>query len=224
MTEKELISKIKALKSIQPEKDWVLMTKTQILGGRQRPALFNWFTSRAFLMVSALTIVLIGGIFFYNNSVITPKISPKTVSVDPATLEAITTGLRTVESDIVRATANLEKVKTPTKVLEVKDTVSSALENGERIVTVAKKLTEEPKDKKPPEVLTAISGVESALENMEETYFEKQKDMAERLIKELEEKSLTEEQKALFKEAKDYYNEGNFSEALMKAIEASQIR
>ena len=41
MTEAELIKKIKTLKEIKPRKDWVVLTKTQILGNVEvRPQLF----------------------------------------------------------------------------------------------------------------------------------------------------------------------------------------
>jgi len=221
MTENELISKFKDLKSIQPDKKWVLTTKTQILGEPQREQFsLNWLTNRAFLAVPALIAILIAGIFFYNRNIVSPEIA----FVDSAALEAITTGLKTIESNIVHATVDLEKVKEPKRVLQFKEALDLTIESGEKVVDAVKKIVEEPKDKKSPEVLAALTDMESALQDMKEIYAQKQKELAKELIEDLENRELTEEQETLLENAKNYYNEGNFAEALIKAIEVSQER
>jgi len=224
MTEKEIISQIQTLKSIRPDEKWVLATKARILSQVDRGQTpVSWW---GVLVVPALMVILIAGIFFYNDILKVPYIEQGSVSIspDPAVLEAITTDLETVESDLVKATANLEKVKTPEKVLDVKEKIDATIENGEKIVSAVKSLVKEPKDEKvSKKVLVATSGVENALEEMKETYFEKQKELARQLIEELKTKSLTKEQKALLSEAENCYNKGSFSEALIKALEVTQI-
>jgi len=65
MTEKELISKIQELKKIKPEKDWVVRTKTQILG----PENFSFFPYFKLVFASLIFIFVIFGLFgFAQNS------------------------------------------------------------------------------------------------------------------------------------------------------------
>jgi hypothetical protein len=224
MTEKELILKIKKLRTVQPDREWIQLTKSQILGEAQTSFTFHsWLKNRAFLVAPALAIILVVGVFLYSNRH-QIFIEQPGIAVDPAILEAVTTGLRTVELDVVKATAHLQKAKDPQRVLGAQDSISSALESGERIVAAAKKLSEKPQnqEKEAPKVMTVITGVENALEEMEKTYTEKQKELAGQLIEELENSILQDFQKELVEEAKNHYNQGNFSEALIKAIEASQ--
>jgi len=219
MREAEVISKIKELKQIQPDKNWILMTKNQILGETQKAGFLTGLKNWAILVIPVLVIIFLTGIFLYNKEITSPEIA-----FSPEEIEAISTGLRTVESNITQATADLEKVKEPTKVLEVKESVLSTIENGGKVVKAVKKIVETPKKESPPQVLTVIRGVEDALEEMEKTYLEKEKELAKQLIEDLENRELTENQKALLEEAKKYYNEGDFGEALIKVIEVSQIR
>ena len=225
MEEKELIARIKKLQNIQPDRAWVLATKAYILGeneeatGRLPAFNFNFFQSQktAFLMIPAMMAILLIGFFFYNRN----TVPNERIVVEPAVLESITNDLKTVESNIAQATADLEKVKEPERVLEIKPMVLSTIENGEKIVSAAKKLVKKP-NYQPGQVLTAIDKMENALGEMEETYLDKQKELAGELIKDLKERSLTKEQENLLIEAEKCYNQGDFSGALIKVIEISQ--
>ena len=222
----KLIVKIQELKQIQPENQWVKATKAQILGQGSASHLlpnFAWLNSRAFLVVPAILIMFMVGNFYYNRNVLYPEM----LSVDLEILESISAGLRAVESDISRTTANLEKISEPEKALAVKDMVDSAIENAEKVVAVSKQMTEKPRsEKKSPQIFSVINSVEYAAQNleyaldgMEETYIEKQKELAKNLIDDLENSNLAESQLLLLSEAKDCYNEGRFGEALAKALE-----
>jgi len=48
--------------------------------------------------------------------------------------------------------------------------------------------------------------------------------IAEHLIRNLGESSLTEKQNELLEEAKEYFEQGEYSSALLKALEASQTK
>jgi predicted S18 family serine protease len=63
-------------------------------------------------------------------------------------------------------------------------------------------------------------GVEIPLEDLSTAY----KDLAESQIKDLENRSLTETQQEILKEAKEFFEKGDYPSAFLKAIEASQIR
>jgi len=217
MQESELVAKIKKLKQIRPERAWVLATKTQISGKRESLFSFNWLINRV-LFVLPVIVVLLAVVFVYNRNITKPQV----VSLDPETLAAITTGLRTAELGIQQISADLGKVNEPKKVAEIKNTVGSTIESGEKLVTTFKKFVKKPAQES--QTLAALSRVEDALGNLDQTYADKQKEMAKQLIQDLEGKELTSLQKSRLEEAKTYYNNGDFGEALIKAIDISQVR
>jgi hypothetical protein len=227
----EIILKIKQLKSIEPDKNWVKNTKLFVLSQGETVQssffTFEWINSRVLLVVPALLLIVAVGTFFYNRNILYPEIA----SVDVEMLEKISIGLRAVESDIVKTTANLEKIDGPEKALEVQEMVNSALENGDMVVSFTKEMVERPKPLNKPQVFTAINEVEYAADNlkyalddMEETYLNKQKELARNLIEDLESRDLTEQQSLLLEQAKNSYNLGMFDKALMSALEASKSR
>lgn len=227
----EIILKIKQLRNIEPDKNWVKHTKLFVLGQEEERQssffTFEWINSRVLLIVPTLLLVIAVGTFFYNRNILYPEVA----SVDVEMLERISSSLREVESNIVKTTANLEKINGPEKALEVQEMVNSALENGDMIVSVTKEMVERPKPLNKPQAFTAINEVEYAADNlkyalndMEETYLNKQKELAEDLIKDLESRDLTEQQSLLLEQAKNSYNLGMFDKALMTALEASKAR
>jgi predicted DNA binding protein len=170
--------------------------------------------------------LLVIGVFAYNQVMLRRE----TASVDVAALETISQGLRTVQDGINKTTSSLGKIDEPKKALEIQEMVKAAIEEGGKVVSATQKIVEKPKESKnSPQVYSVISGVENAgqdlkyaLEDMEQTYLEKQKEVARALIEELGAKNLSEEQTKLLEQAKNDYNNGLFGEALTKAIEISQ--
>lgn len=248
MTEKELILQLKTLKNIQPEKNWTLNTKTRILGQNSNPVqnVVNWIKNRAFLIVpglASLTLICFTGLFLYNNVV-----SLKTAELDAKQLETMALSLNTIESNLLTATVNLEKIQEPDKMLEVQESVSLAIETSKRIVSGLKSMmTEEQiiqeqesqkqellrekdsqeqktENEQEPSVFTVLNEVESAAQDLEQTMLEKQKNLAGKLIIELGVKSLTQDQEALLEQAKQDYDNQDFKGALVKAIQVSQVR
>lgn len=224
----ELISQIKGLKQIQPEKSWVKATKSQILTDiHQEPVVnFDWLSSRSALILPVVIFFIAVGSFFYNKNVLYPEMA----SVDLEILDSISFGLRSAETDIIKTTVNLENIEKAKTAVEVQEMVKSTLENGEKVLVVARKMAEQPEVvKRLTQIFAAMNGVEYATENleyalddMEEAYWTKQKDLAKALIEDFETKALTQEQELLLQEAKNYYNESRYSEALAKVIEISR--
>ena len=69
MTEKEVIAKIQKLEQIGPEKDWILATKTQILGVDATATPFFVFSSQRLAFAGLLVLLLLVGVFgFAQNS------------------------------------------------------------------------------------------------------------------------------------------------------------
>lgn len=218
--------KIKELKEIRPEKRWAKATKYEIMSQTEEGVVskgFRWSFNPTFLAVPAALVVLAMGVFFYSQNVL----GPEKVAVDVETLETIGNGLRAVESEIMKTTNSLEKIERPEIALELEEMISSTLQHGEQVVAGTRKMVELPqKEDDSPRVFTAISGVEYAaesleyaLQDMEETYVERQKELARRLIEDWEEKGVNEEQTVLFEEIKNDYNSGRFAEALAKMLD-----
>jgi len=233
----ELILKIKELKNVHPERKWMKATKAKILAEERislrrvfaearEMASFSWLRERSYLLVPGFLMLLVIGVFAYNQVMLRRE----TASVDVAALETISQGLRTVQDGINKTTSSLGKIDEPKKALEIQEMVKAAIEEGGKVVSATQKIVEKPKESKnSPQVYSVISGVENAgqdlkyaLEDMEQTYLEKQKEVARALIEELGAKNLSEEQTKLLEQAKNDYNNGLFGEALTKAIEISQ--
>lgn len=222
MDDKKIIAKIKALKNIKPDKNWVLQTKMDILGSSSREdELRNWLRKQAKFLIPALSLSLVA-FFLYNSYYRTIPAPESEAPVNSEGLEAVANSLKTVESNLVEATNSLGKVNEPKKVLKIKQTVNTALESGKEIVAAAKTMSAEPQDS--GQVLAAVSGVENALKEMRETYLARQEILASQLIEDLENSFLSDPQKELLQEAKNYYQNNDFENALIKAVEASQTR
>lgn len=229
MTEAELIKKIKTLKEIKPRKDWVLSTKTQILGDvevRPQHFLFPFFKP---VYAGVFVVLLLIGLFEFSQSALpgeplyfVKKISEKAVvSFTPqeqksrVNLESANKRLE----ELNQIAQNNEVKKLAPAMSEFQANVSEAVKNlvnvkrvDEGLIAQTKKL-EENKEKVGEVLATKIE-----TEELDNAY----KTLAEREIKNLENSSLTEAQEKLLEEAKDYFEKGDFASAFTKVWEASQ--
>lgn len=244
MTENELIAQIKELRQIKPRQDWVLFTKkelfktesrkgTEFLLGFKRnsvPFLSNFFSSAfqisfqhkpAFATIVVL-LVLVGVFGFSQKSVpgdslfsikkITEQSETLFVSLgEKAKLNLETTNKRL--DDLVKIAEGNQIKKLAPAIIEYQQSVSRAAESlaqaePEVIVEQVKKL-EETADKIK---LYGIEIGESEELNMALAQ------VVEKEIKDLEEKTLTEEQENALKEVKTDYEAGKYSQALEKIL------
>jgi len=228
MTEEELIGKIRELRQIQPRKDWVSLTKIQILGESARDRVsvsFFPFWKPALVTVTAFGI-LFGVFSFAQNSLpgdilysikkLTEKSQAVFVSkeelpkynleiankrLDELTEIAQTNQVKKLASAISGFQANMsEAAKSLAKVKGGADV--------EKIVAQTKQL-EENKQKVEEVLATKIET---------EKFDDALSQLVEREIKTLESQTLTEEQKLLFEEAKADFSAGNYSQALEKIL------
>lgn len=236
MSQEQIITQLKTLKSIRPDQGWVFSTKAQILSqsSREQFSIMDFIKNRAFLVVPSIAIICIAGIFLYNN-----MISLQTASQEAEALEAMASNLTAIGFNVLQAVNDLENIQEAGKMAEVQQTIASTIANGEKIVENVKKMVEEQQEEHIlaqdqdlpealpgafPEVLAVVIQVEKALEDMKETYIQKQKSLAQQLIQDLKTRSLTENQELLLEQAQEYYDNQEFDEALIKAIAASQLR
>ena len=230
MTEAELIKKIKTLKEIKPRKDWVVLTKTQILGNVEvRPQLFLFPFFKPAYAGLFLFLLLIGLAEFSQGALpgdplySLKRISERTQSVfvskeEQPKLQLELTNKRLEELNKV-AEANQVKRLAPalnefetTKIAAKKEVVNSIKNKSEKeAIKVAKdiapKLNEVNENEKKVYAtlnIESTGGVEQTAE----------KAVVEILIKDAKNSTLTEEQKADLVKVEEYYKSGDYQEAL----------
>ena len=230
MTEAELIKKIKTLKEIKPRKDWVVLTKTQILGNVEvRPQLFLFPFFKPAYAGLFLFLLLIGLAEFSQGALpgdplySLERISERTQSVfvskeEQPKLQLELTNKRLEELNKV-AEANQVKRLAPalnefetTKIAAKKEVVNSIKnKSGKEATKVAKdiasKLNEVNENEKKVYAtlnIESTGGVEQTAE----------KAVVEILIKDAKNSTLTEEQKADLVKVEEYYKSGDYQEAL----------
>ena len=230
MTEAELIKKIKTLKEIKPRKDWVVLTKTQILGNVEvRPQLFLFPFFKPAYAGLFLFLLLIGlaefsqgalpGDPLYSLKRITEKAQSVFVSKEEQPkLQLELTNKRLEELNKV-AEANQVKRLAPalnefetTKIAAKKEVVNSIKnKSGKEATKVAKdiasKLNEVNENEKKVYAtlnIESTGGVEQTAE----------KAVVEILIKDAKNSTLTEEQKADLVKVEEYYKMGDYQGAL----------
>lgn len=233
MSDRKMISQLKALRRVQPNEDWVALTKKRVIKGHDTTPEHSH--SPAFLFGSvAFAVVLLLGIFGFTNviDIGVPNVMPKQ-NIALYDYRVLVSSLQDLENDIARATTQLKGVMGPEKVLEVMTMVDGTVKDGENLVSNAKRQVKRLKvtengDKEPEgmvySAMTEVENVENKVVEMKDAYKELQKEITKQQIVVLRASILTENQRDLLKDAERYYEDGDYIEALMKVIEASQIR
>jgi TolA-binding protein len=236
MKEKDLVKKIKKLQIIEPRKDWVLFTKNRIF--QEAPVIefkprhsFGFFLKPAFVFSAAL--FLVGGAVFYFsnlNNLQTAQVEMEQLKADLAQMKNLTLSLDQLQANISLARENLELMKTGNlrMVLEIKKSVDITAESGKRILDETKKIVEatssqqtaekEEMEENKNKVLASLVATEEALDKLKLSYEEKVKKTVEYLIEDIEHWSLGEEDSVKFENAKEYYREGEYGQALEEIL------
>ena len=230
MTEAELIKKIKTLKEIKPRKDWVVLTKTQILGNvevRPQPFLFPFFKPA---YAGLFLFLLLIGLAEFSQGALPgdplyslKRISERTQSVfvskeEQPKLQLELTNKRLEELNKV-AEANQVKRLAPalnefetTKIAAKKEVVNSIKNKSEKeAIKVAKDIAPKLADlnEKEKKVYATLN-----IESTEGTEQTAEKAVVEILIKDAKNSTLTEEQKSDLVKVEEYYKSGDYQEAL----------
>jgi len=224
MKDRQLKKNLLKLQEIKPDKEWAFSVKQNILGQKEMERFHllhlhgQAFLAGSLAIIALVFLAVFGTVFFKNNSL---------NSFSDVDLENLTSSLRGLETSLNDVTSYLKVTREPAKVLEVEEMVSSAIEEGSQFVAKTKEKTEKMDPEREgarEEVLSALTDVEVALSEMQQTKESIQQEVAGREIAELEKSALTEEQKKLLGEAKEYFAQGSYPQALMKIIELSQNR
>ena len=238
MTEKELISKLQELKRIEPQKDWVFLTKNSILS--QKPELikeenssalsiFKWLVfSRKPVLVSLVILGLfistfsfaqnaLPGDFFYSLKIaaekgqalfVSEKEKPKFIlGLNEKRLEELDKVVKAGQAEKLSPAISAFEESANKAAKEVSKVIKE--EGGEAAVKSIEKYVQG-KDKT-KEVFNSL-GLEPKMSQEDEKLY------AEFLVKDWEKRTLNENQEKLLKEAKEFFEKGDYSSALYTLI------
>jgi len=235
-TEKQLVSKLQELRQIKPSNDWVVFTKEQILGKEESSRSVFRFTLDLFLkgegfvfrhkpaFAFALAIVILIGVFgFAQNSVpgdslfTLKKITEKGTTVFVSEKNQAKHNLETANKrldDLTKIAQENEVKNLAPAINEYKESVSKAAESLATMESV-KEIVEEIKKLEEKEEKIKSLGIE--IGESEEMHSALAK-IVEIEIKDLEKRTLFEEQEEILAEVKQDYEAGNYSQALEKIL------
>jgi len=202
MTNWQLISKIKKLRKIKPRKDWVVLLKERLLEKEAPSLVFDWnLVLKPIFVFSVIGIMLTAGIVFISLT----KPSQDNISVNSQT-ENLNVALKNLGNELAKTNAIIKELNgTSTNIMK---NVASTVEKGKIVVEEARKY---------PILASITDEVDNNLNEMA-------KETAKQAIESFEKSSLNENQMSLLKEAEEYYNKGEYENALNEAIEASQTK
>jgi hypothetical protein len=214
MTEKELIKKIKELKKIKPEKEWVFFTKKEILG-ESEPLIFPFF--KPALIGFSLILILLGisyaslpGEPFY----FIKKIAEKTQKAflpeeERPKLEMELANRRLEELSKIAEKNDVRKLSPA--INEAKESVAQATKNLVKSKKVDKEIVQKTLElEKKKQEIEKVLGTKITEEETEDPT----KLVAKYLIEDFENRTLTDEQKQNLEKAKEYFKNGDFAKAL----------
>jgi hypothetical protein len=217
---REIIEKLRLLKTIKPEKDWVVLTKEKILG--KKTSFIFEFPLKPVLATGLLLFLFATTLYFsfsslpgdplYSLKKITERSFATILPEDQRTNFQLELAKKRLEELKILAQKN-EIKKLPSAFQEVKEVNSIVAQNLSKSKKIDKKIIETVLDveKTKQEIEDKILATKIGLENEENPA----KITLEILISDLENKTLTPEQKEIFEKVKLNYQQGNFVEALI---------
>ncbi|MCD6500926.1 hypothetical protein J7K42_02880 [bacterium] len=226
MDERQLIKKIKTLKQIKPNKDWVSFTKREIFGEKgeikESPNLrttLGWlFTpvQRPALVVRTLIagVLILAGVFvyLYLGALTSQIVQLPFIAEKRAEVEAMKTSLAEIQVSLVEIKSSLNNLKNTrnlSQALSVTEVIRATANRGEETVKQIKA------GSPPKKVLATLTEVENTLKELKESSYHIQKEMIENLLADLKKRDLTEEDQERLGKAQEYYNEGRYTEAMI---------
>ena len=224
-----LIREIKQLRKVKPRKDWVLSTKTEILGKEQSFELFPFFRP-AYAGLFVLLIFL--GLFEFSQGALPGESLYYLKKIAERGQIMISSEEEKPIINLEFANKRLEELNQIAQKNEVKKLAPAMEEFRANVSEAAKNLT---KVKKVDENLVLqTQKLEENKEKVEKVLATKIEDEAyseymtaiaqvvENQINDLEERTLSTEDELILQEAKADFERGDYSEALVKILDLSQ--
>ncbi|MCP6726809.1 MAG: DUF5667 domain-containing protein [Patescibacteria group bacterium] len=243
MTDKELKAKISLLNNIKPKQDWVVLTKSNILG--ETPAFkpytqpfsvfsdivstFKLATARPALIVPALALIVAGGVMLQVASTSLPgdTLYPVKVALSKAKVTLLASDETKAIAHLGLAQNNLNDLKRAVEENKTKN-LASAIQVFEDNIAIASKEIQELVENQSSGALQATIEIvqlqkdKAVVEKILGTVIGNENGELESAIKllvenelsDLQQRSLTEEQEALLAEALASYEIGEYGTAL----------
>ena len=228
--ETELIQKIKELKGIEPKKEWVFLTKKEILGDEfSVPRIFRVFEnifSYKYALSSLIVIFLAGGVFVSAQQALPGDLL---YPVKKATEKArLVFASKEQQPNIQLEYAN-ERLESLVKAAQEKkvEKLAPLIEEYQANISEAAKSLGEVKKTEVKEIVEKTKQIEENKKKAESlgVVIEEPKELNDALaklvetqIKDLEQNSLSPEQEKIFEEVREEYKEGKYSQALEKIL------
>ena len=230
MKEVEVIKELQKLRKIQPRNEWIVFTKTKILGDIPRVSPFVFFKPA---LAGALALGLLVGLFFISQNALPgellypiKKVAEKSQKIFVSEENRTEFQLKLTEKRLAELQEIVEKNETKKLSSALSELKTAKLNTNKEISRV----------KNQPETIKEIASIieknnikEKQILSSLGLQVEEEKEpagklIADYLIRNLEKSSLTEKQEELLEKAKEYFEEEDYSSALSKALEASQIK
>ena len=222
ITEQELISRLQSLKQVKPRQEWVILTKSQILGynreitkerirSEKAGALLDFFFSlsypRKLAYALAISLIMLIGVFGFLNYNFESKVEVSKVA--PASLVAVKDNVERlkIESRNLAQVTQSQTESSPLAVKELKEVVQELTVAIQKEPELAKEVALEVNNNK---TYLEIIGDDLLRETSDALY----KIIDEQMIKDLENTSLTENQQKSLDLIKILYKEEKYTSAL----------
>jgi hypothetical protein len=223
MTEKELIGRIRELGQIKPSRDWVVLTKNQILGPEPKGILFP-FLRLASISLGATLLILFGLFYFAQKALPGDFLYPiKKIAERGQAFLVSETELPKIQLELAnKRLEELNKIveqnevkKLPLALNELQTSTSRAAKNLVKVKKINREIVENTlKFEKTKEKIENSLATQIEIKEEENPT----KIVAEYLIKDLEGRTLSEEEKEIFTQAKKDFENGDYSTSLEKIL------
>lgn len=229
MIKSQLVRKIRQLKKVKPKKDWVLLTKTQILG---QETTFNLLPFLRPAYAGLFALLLLAGLFEFSQGALPgeslyyfKKIVEKGQIILSSEEERPRMNLELANKRLEELNQIVQKNevrKLAPAMDEFRANVSAAAKNLPNVKKISKEIVVQiQKLEENEEELGKILATKVGNEEYEE-YNIALAQLVERQILEMEEKTLSKDDEVILKAARQDFESGDYSEALMKILVLSQ--
>lgn len=231
MNEKDLLKKLTLFKKIEPNREWVLLTKERILETKKSFNIGEFLLKsleRSSLVLSfrALFIIiffLIGSVFYLNYlnlqnldqflTQTSPQININNQKTDEIKKEEkvllVLKEIQEKTNKIESSLNNLENLKDQKEFLGLMDVIKITAKIGEDTIKEVKE------NHFSPQVLANLVLVENDLKELKEKSNNLQKERITSLLKDLKQRTLTKNQIKYLQEVEEYYNKEKYNEAMI---------
>jgi len=222
MNEKDLIRQLKAMREIKPRKDWVSLTKYQILGQEEKSSsfsfpVFNW----KWAFAPAMAVLLIVGFLAFNSFFPAKEIEVAKEPLPTEEPEIAQLPEKTVKSMDPKTTKELTDMLKKTEELTLTlDYLSETVKNHPELAEVVIKDIEKVEEEIAyiGQTITQLGKIEESVEAAEQVKSDIEQKIEE-LISFFETRTLAEKEQEALEAAKAAYEAGEFEEALGKLLE-----